>query len=138
MVPVPPPLLWMTLLVDWCRNEGRSFYGYRYDARNEELDVHHIFPRALFAGLGRAPHDTSHIPDRIGNLTVITAGDNRSLGATLPEVYLPRLSPEILEAHCIPNEPDLWRFERYTDFCTRREELLTAKLGHVLRMVGVP
>jgi hypothetical protein len=128
----------LALLVGWGRTDGRSFYGARFAAGASTLDVHHIFPRALFSGLGRVPKDTARIPDRLGNLTVITSPDNRSLGDAPPSEYLPKLDAEIRAAHCIPADTALWSQDRYAEFCTQREALLADRIANLLRDLGVP
>jgi hypothetical protein len=134
---VQPSGVYLALLVHWARSEGRSFYGYRYASRTKDLDIHHIFPRTLFSGLGKAPKDTSRIPDRLGNLTILTAEDNRSLGAAQPAAYLATLDPEIRQMHCVPETPALWSYDHYAEFCTAREVLLAARIGELLGSLGV-
>jgi hypothetical protein len=131
--------LLLTLLVDLIRRDARSFYGTRLAApQAADLDVHHIFPRVLFSGRGRAPRDVSRIPDRLGNLTVITASDNRSIGAGAPEAYLETLEPDVLTDHCIPGDPALWRLERFPEFCEERERLLAQRVASLLGRFAVP
>lgn len=126
-------------LVDLVRRDGRSFWGTRMASpHSQEVDVHHIFSRALFAGRGRAPRDATRIPDRLGNLTILTASDNRSVGARAPDDYLATLSPEVLADHCIPTDPALWRLDKYPEFCAARECLLAARISGLLRELGVP
>jgi hypothetical protein len=128
----------LALLIYWWRTDGRSFYGYRFKSGSKPLHVHHIFPRVMFAGMGRAPKDTSRIPDRIGNLTVLEASDNGSLGDKEPHEYLPTLEPTLRAVHAIPDDMSLWSFDRYADFCTAREELLADRIANLMRELGVP
>lgn len=129
----------LALLVHWGRTDGRSFYGYRFGAAERKpLHLHHIFARALFAGLGRAPKDSTRIPDRTGNLTVLESSENESLSDRLPNDYLPGIDPRILEAHCIPSDSSLWSYDRYADFCAQRESLLAARVRDLMKALGVP
>lgn len=129
----------LALLVYWSRTDGRSFFGYRFGADvRKPLHLHHIFPRTLFAGHGRAPKDSTRIPDRTGNLTVLEASENESLGDRQPSDYLPTVDPAIREAHCIPSDSSLWSLERYADFCAQRESQLADRVRVLMKELGVP
>ncbi|TKD09219.1 GmrSD restriction endonuclease domain-containing protein [Polyangium fumosum] len=128
----------LALLVAWTRGDARSFFQSRFAARSAALHVHHIFPRSLFSGLGRAPKDSSRIPDRIGNLTVITETDNTSLGDDAPSEYFPRIEASIRRTHCIPEDSSLWTLDRYAEFCTAREVALAGQIASLMKEFGVP
>jgi hypothetical protein len=128
----------LALLVVLARGDQRSFLGHRFQAANRPLHVHHIFPRAGFRG-EFAARDSAHSPDRLGNLTVLEAGENESLGESEPTDYLAnRVEKEIRDAHEIPDDPALWTRERYTDFCEQREKRLAVALSALLASLGVP
>ncbi|MBK8259162.1 MAG: DUF262 domain-containing protein [Polyangiaceae bacterium] len=128
----------LALLTILARNDQRSFLGHRFQAANRPLHVHHIFPRAGFRG-EFAARDAAHSPDRLGNLTVLEAGENESLGESDPIEYLTtRVKPDIRDAHQIPKDTALWKRERYTDFCQQREEHLTTVVRDLLKSLGVP
>ncbi|MBE7502031.1 MAG: DUF262 domain-containing protein [Verrucomicrobiales bacterium] len=56
----------------------------RYATRANRKDRHHIFPRAVLAGLGLpASHYNS-----IGNICLLTAEENQAIGARRPRLYL--------------------------------------------------
>lgn len=128
----------LALLVDWGRCDGRSFLGYRFQSRTKPLHVHHIFPRAMFTGLGRAPKDTARLPDRIGNLTVLESSENESLGDKAPSDYLNLIDPEIRASHCIPEDKSLWSLEHYPEFCAEREAMLANRIAVLMRSLSVP
>jgi hypothetical protein len=130
--------LLLALLVWLARKDQRSFLGHRFQAANRPLHVHHVFPRAGFRG-EFAARDAAHSPDRLGNLTVLEAGENESLGESEPAEYLvSRVKREILNAHEIPTDPALWTRERYAEFCEQREKRLAAMLRDLLSSLGVP
>lgn len=128
----------LALLLHWQRTDGQSFYGYRFASKEKTLQVHHVFPRAMFTGLGRAPKDTAHIPNRVGNLTVLEASDNQSLGDKPPAEYLANIKPEIRASHAIPEDTSLWSWDKYADFCSAREELLADRIATLMREFSVP
>lgn len=130
--------LLLAMLVVLARRDQRSFLGHRFQAANRPLHVHHVFPRAGFRG-EHAARDAAHSPDRLGNLTVLEAGENESLGETEPADYLAtRVQKEIRDAHEIPDDPSLWTRERYADFCEHREKRLAVMLRDLLSSLGVP
>jgi len=60
--------------------------------------------------------------DDIGNLTLLTHGSNQKLSDELPENYLRRVSSEILSAHYIPENRELWKLEKVEEFIKIRKE----------------
>jgi hypothetical protein len=62
--------------------------------------------------------------DDIGNLTLLTHGSNQKLSDELPENYLRRVSSEILIAHYIPENKELWKLEKVEEFIKIRKEKL--------------
>ena len=90
---------------------------------HEELDQHHIFPRHILEthGVQRADADT------MANIALIAKRSNIDLGDKPPEVYLKEIDQKdskMLNEHCIPRDPDLWKVEKYDKFLQRRSELL--------------
>ena len=129
----------LALLVVLALRDQRSLMGHRFAAANKDLDVHHLFPRAGFSH-GTAAQDGAHDPDRLGNLTVLEAGENRSLSDREPSEYLASLPDgvSVRRAHCIPEDPNLWKRDGYVDFCKTRETALAAMLKRLLGELGVP
>ena len=99
--------LLLALLIYFNKVAGRSFPGGKLIAGAEEpLEVHAIFPREV---LDRYPErDNEFVPDRLGNLTLLTRTDSEEIGATPASEYLPQLAPKDRSAHLIPEEPGLW------------------------------
>jgi hypothetical protein len=101
---------------------------------DENVDIHHIFPRAWCEKQGIAPA----IFNSIINKTPLAARTNRILGGTAPSAYLARLekggadspaiAPERLDAliasHEIP--PELLRADDFDAFFEDRRERLSA------------
>jgi hypothetical protein len=80
---------------------------------------HHIFPRKHLTEQGYA-----ELVDDIGNLTLLTHRSNLKLSDELPENYLQGVPPEILKAHYIPDDRELWKLENAGEFIKRRKEKL--------------
>ena len=123
--------VWLALLVHFAEFKARSFPGGKLiNSADEPLEVHHIFPRAeLDAFPGR---DNDYVADRLGNLTIITRGDNEHLGDTPPADYLPEIPGECLAHHFIPPTSDFWGVKQYIEFCRARERLMGESLRALL------
>jgi hypothetical protein len=98
---------------------------------DHQIQVHHIFPKALLKQVGVARKDR----DEIGNLAFLTARPNRKISNHPPEQYLADIAskhPERLEAQSIPMDPCLWRIDRFQDFLAARRKGLTAAVNDLL------
>jgi len=81
--------------------------------------LHHIFPKKHLA-----EQRHTELIDDIGNLTLLTHRSNLDLSDELPENYLQRVPPEVLKAHYIPDDRELWKLEKAEEFIKRRKEKL--------------
>ena len=91
------------------------------------VDRHHIMPRAQFLQKDRAGADT------VANIGFINGETNRSVGAASPEVYLEKLSREVLTSQCIPQDRELWRIDRAETFWQERRALLARAFNDFLK-----
>jgi hypothetical protein len=96
-------------------------------ATPNEIAVHHIFPQELL----RESYEREEI-NSVANLTIISAPKNASLLDSPPDEYLDEFDPIVLEQHCIPRDPVLWKLERYPDFLAERATLLWSRVGTVV------
>jgi hypothetical protein len=113
----------LALLMHFAQHQGRSFPGEKLIATADEpLELQHLFPRAVLDSFEQ--RDNEFVPDRLGNLTILTRSDNEHLGDTPPATYLANLSPEVRHVHLIPEDKTLWAIESFPEFCRAREELL--------------
>lgn len=93
------------------------------DYEPHELEQHHIFPRAHLQARQTKPDDL----ESIANIALITGETNRELRDRPPEDYLADIDQdggEMLNAHCIPRDRELWKIENYEKFLKKRRELL--------------
>ncbi len=102
----------------------------------ENIHIHHIFPKALLAkyyvdGMVR-DMDLETAYDHIANITIISSHANESIGGSNPYEYLNSLDSEILKAHMIPEDSELWKIEKYTEFLEQRKRLMLQKLKKLL------
>jgi hypothetical protein len=118
----------LCLLMHFAQVGARSFPGGKLLHGTEEpLELRYLFPRSV---LDRYPdRDNEYVPDRLGNITIVTRSDNEHLGETAPDRYLPRVDPRERATHLIPDDPVLWRVEEFKAFCEQRE----AELGNMIR-----
>lgn len=110
------PLLLYALLK---QSNARDFLYHDVSITQANSTIHHIFPRKHLTELGYA-----ELIDDIGNLTLLTHRSNLELSNELPENYLRRVPPEILKAHYIPDDRELWNLDNAGEFIKRRKEIL--------------
>lgn len=88
-----------------------------------QLEVHHIFPRAYLYKLGHRRSDVN----AIANFCFLTKGTNLKISATPPEKYFPEIEkqhPGALASQWIPMDPELWKGENFLAFLEARKNLL--------------
>ncbi len=95
-----------------------------------KLEVHHIFPKArLYKSALRFSRSEVNA---LGNFCFLTKDTNLDISDTLPEIYFPQVEaahPGTLASQWIPQDPALWKIERFRDFLEARKELLAAELN---------
>jgi hypothetical protein len=92
------------------------------------LEVHHIFPKAQ---LYKRNYGRPEV-NALGNFCFLTKDTNLDISATLPEVYFPQVEehhPGALASQWIPQDPELWRIDRFRDFLEARKTLLAEELN---------
>jgi hypothetical protein len=125
----------LAMLVHFAKTEARSFPSGKLVNRTEEpLEVRCIFPRPVLDCFPE--RDNEFVPDRLGNLTLLTRSDNETLGERAPESYLPEVEHHELIAHLVPRDPALWKVEGFTQFCEEREQHLALMIRHLLTDLG--
>ena len=80
----------------------------------------------------------------VANFCFLTQDTNLAIGKRKPEDYFPAVegkNPGALASQWIPEDPELWRIDRYPDFLAARRELLAEAantLLNQLRWGGAP
>ncbi|MDR3233173.1 MAG: DUF262 domain-containing protein [Planctomycetaceae bacterium] len=111
-----------------CRHRGcKDFFTGSKSLVNNDIDQHHILPRAGFSKEERRHSDT------IANFAFISSETNRSIGDAAPSTYLVQIKESYLESQCIPLNKELWDVERADDFWKTRRELLTESFNEYVR-----
>lgn len=96
----------------------------------------HIFPQSLFKprSLEAACLDASQINqyclkmNRIGNLQLLLAHENTAKLDKPFEEWITTRDDGFKKRHLIPDDPSLWKLERFEKFIKAREELIAARL----------
>lgn len=129
------PLFPLTYAVARKRNAHDWFTGVALATdvvgMDNEIQVHHIFPKALL----RAARVSRKDRDEIANLAFLAARPNRKISARPPEQYLSEIAdkhPDRLDVQCIPMDRSLWELERFQDFLAARRELLAKGINDLI------
>lgn len=92
------------------------------------LEVHHIFPKAqLYKRHYKRPEVNA-----LANFCFLTKDTNLHITDRLPEEYFPEVEAAhkgALASQWIPDDPALWKIERFRDFLETRKQLLAAELN---------
>ena len=104
------------------------------------MDFHqdHIFPRSLFTARSLAAANRTSwdgMGDRLGNLALLWSRENQEKSDQPFEAWLATRDPSFKKRHLIPDNPSLWKFDRFDDFLAAREELIKKRL---VALLGVP
>ena len=105
----------------------RDFYIGGKVVLQKNVDKHHILPRAQF------PEKMRHEADNMANIAFIAGDVNKSINMSGPEVYLSKVSPEVLKSQCIPNDANLWKISEAEAFWKKRRELLAEAFNAFVR-----
>ncbi len=96
----------------------------------------HIFPQSMFkpkrlkaAGFDTNQADQYHSKmNRIGNLQLLLGHENTAKLDKPFEEWITTRDAGFKKRHLIPNDPVLWKLERFEDFIKAREELIAERL----------
>jgi hypothetical protein len=118
------PLLYMLTRVHGARDfsSGLPLHSHLL-GHLTSLQVHHIFPKAVLYDAGYLRSQVN----AVANFCFLTQDANLAIGKRKPEDYFPeveRKHPGVLASQWIPEDPALWRIDRYPDFLAARRELL--------------
>jgi hypothetical protein len=97
----------------------------------QDLEYHHIFPKALLAKR-YTDRAQSRLINQVANLALLSQRANGRIAASSPNEYLPTLDAGRLRAQYVPTDPALWTIDRYEDFARARRELLATAINDLL------
>lgn len=124
-------------------------YSPALDANGPQVD--HIFPQSLLktvkdinpeSGKRNILHYRAEHRDQLANCMLLTAEENGFSGKCdkPPAEWFARsrfssdaTHKRYLQIHPIPDDPELWKLERYDDFVAARKALITSKFAYMLR-----
>ena len=117
---------------DWITGKPLSIA----DLHNENIDIHHIFPKAWCQDA--KPAIPARIYDSVINKTPIDASTNKVIGRRAPSCYLPRLrqkmTPEkldrVLEAHWL--DPHTLERDNFAQSFVERGEAMLRLIGNAM------
>lgn len=110
---------------------------------NNLPQVDHIFPKSVLATVkdlntatGRRSIQRYRQPvrDQLANCMLLTKEENGAGGkwATLAEDWFKDKPKAYLDMHLIPQDPELWKLDRFEDFIEARKALIKAKFKDLL------
>ena len=113
----------------------------------KDMQLHHIFPfnfmanhkpaLKVYTDNGQSPAEFRADVNDIANLTFLSQAKNVEIGDTPPWQYLPNeTTKETRKAHFIPEDPDLWKPERFTGFLDERRRLVAKAMTSLLKKLG--
>jgi hypothetical protein len=101
------------------------------NGKMSKLEVHHIFPKAQLYKRG----EKKTFANALANFCFLTKSTNINISDRLPEAYFPEIEaahPGALASQWIPQDPALWKIERFHDFLEARKILLAAEINQIM------
>jgi hypothetical protein len=99
------------------------------------IQVHHIFPKAVLYEVGYRKSQVN----AVANFCFLGRETSLVIGKRKPQEYfsaVEAMHPGALASQWIPQDPALWRIDRYPDFLAARRELLAAAANSFLDQLG--
>lgn len=115
--------------LDW---ETGDLIKHHMLGRMNQLEVHHIFPKARLYEAGYERNEVN----AIANFAFLTKATNLKISAKEPHEYLAAYAdkdPNLLSSNWIPLDRNLWHVSRYPEFLAERRRLLADALNQLLR-----
>jgi hypothetical protein len=126
------PLLYLLTRVHGARDFGHGLPLHAQPpGRPAALQVHHIFPKALL----RAAGYSSGQVNAVANCCFLTRETSLVIAKRQPAEYgdaIEARHPGALASQWIPQDPALWRIDRYPDFLAARRDLLATAANSFL------
>jgi hypothetical protein len=121
-----------------------SQFDYKPAYQGNLPEVDHIFPQSLLRsvkidnplnGNRSIMRYQASKRDCLGNCMLLTSEENgfQSKNDTPPNEWFSDKSPEYLELHLIPKNPELWELDNYEEFIVEREQLIIEKFRPLLK-----
>jgi hypothetical protein len=101
-------------------------------AGGQNLEVHHIFPKALL----REQYDLAkdyRLVDQVANLAFLSAKANARISSQSPEEYMKQIEAERLRAQSVPLDQSLWTLDHFQEFLLARRTMLADAINQYLQ-----
>lgn len=113
------------------RNQANDwFHGVGIGA-GQDLEYHHIFPKALLAQQYKE-RSQSRLINQVANLAFLSQRANARISASAPTNYLPSIEPSRLQAQHVPTDPALWSLDQYEAFVRERRSLIANAINELI------
>ncbi|MGH3212776.1 MAG: GmrSD restriction endonuclease domain-containing protein [Trebonia sp.] len=126
------PLLYLLTRVHGARDFGNGLPLHAQPPGHPvTLKVHHIFPKALLRAAGYPNGQVN----AVANICFLTRETSLVIAKRQPAEYCAAVElrhPGALASQWIPQDPALWRIDRYPDFLAARRDLLAAAANRFL------
>jgi hypothetical protein len=118
------PLLYLLTRVHGARDFGNGLpLRSQLPGRPASIQIHHIFPKTVLYEVGYGKGQVN----AVANFCFLTRETSLVIGKRKPQEYfsaVEAMHPGALASQWIPQDPVLWRIDRYPDFLAARRELL--------------
>jgi Protein of unknown function DUF262 len=118
------PLLYLLTRVRGARDFGNGLPLHSHlPGRPASIQIHHIFPKSALYEVGYGKGQVN----AVANFCFLTREASLVIGKREPHEYfsaVEAMHPGALASQWIPQDPALWRLDRYPDFLAARRELL--------------
>lgn len=119
-------------------------YQPAYSENSPQLD--HIFPQSLLKTVKVLNPETNRLSlmkykqplrDQLANMMLLTKQENGAAekSDTPPVDWFANKDQSYFDLHLIPNDPELWKLERYEKFIEERKKLILDKFDYLLTKV---
>jgi hypothetical protein len=100
---------------------------------SESYSIDHLFPQRLF---GRNGELTAYADDchKIANLCLVSKRNNSAKGAVPMAQWTLQQTGEYIHRHLIPQRPELWSTNYYSEFTSDRAALLRQKFREIFKI----
>jgi hypothetical protein len=122
---------------------GTGLQLHRNMGKPYALERDHIFAYSLLRDSDEYDMDNRYdyaAAQEISNRAILTAVENRTKSAKKADIYLAKVVerfPNALKLQCIPEDPNLWKTEKYKEFLKARRDLLANALNEFLNNLPI-
>lgn len=117
-------------------NQAQDWFNGIVIGSKQNLELHHIFPKAVLEEAGYNLKKDSRIVDQVANLAFLSQRANAKIASRPPSEYLPDIEASRLAAQYVPFDPALWVPEKFEDFLTSRRSRLATAINKLIQSLS--